>query len=298
MNILVSGSSGLVGTALLPFLAGHSHRIVRLVRHAPGTGADEIFWNPASSSVDAASMEGMDAVVHLAGESIASGRWTHERKRRISDSRIGGTSLLSRTLQDLRRPPQVLISASAVGYYGDRGEEPLSEDSCGGSGFLADVCRRWEQAAASAANAGIRVVVLRLGMVLSPRGGALKKMLFPFRMGAGGRLGDGSQYVAWIALDDLLETILFLLSASALHGPVNAVAPGTLTNRDFTAVLSRVLRRPAMFPLPAFGIRVLFGEMGEQVLLSGARVIPARLTHAGFKFLYPDLTSALRHILA
>ncbi len=298
MNILVTGTSGLVGSALVPFLTARGQRVTRLVRRIPRQGAEEIFWDPEAGRIDAASLEGSEAVVHLAGESIAAGRWTAVKKKRILDSRVRGTDLLARTLASLRRPPQVMISTSAVGYYGDRGAEILREESGPGSGFLADVCRRWEQAASVAAAGGIRLVVLRLGMVLSTAGGALPQMLPPFRFGIGGRLGSGTQYMGWLALDDLLEVISFALLHPSLGGAINTVAPDPVTNGEFTKILGRALGRPAVFSVPTFAIRMMFGEMGDQVLLASARVVPARLIEAGYQFCYPELEPALRHVLA
>lgn len=297
MDILITGTTGMVGSALVPFFTAQGHRVIRLVRRNPRQGSDEIFWDPEAGIIDAASLEGSNALVHLAGEGIAAGRWTGVRKRRIMDSRVKGTDLLARTLASLRRPPKVMISASAIGYYGDRGAEVLSEGSTVGSGFLADVCCRWEQAADPVSAGGIRLVVLRIGMILSKTGGALQKMLPPFRFGIGGRLGNGIQYVAWLALDDLLEIMSFALLHSSLSGAVNAVAPNPVTNNEFTKALGRVLRRPTVFAVPAFALRSIFGEMGEQVLLASARVVPGRLTQAGYTFRYPQLEPALRHLL-
>ena len=296
MNILVTGTSGLVGSALVPFLASQAHAVTRLVRRAPAPGTREVFWDPVNGVVPA-SLAGIDAVVHLASENIGAGRWTSARKRRIVDSRVAGTRLLARTLAGLQQPPKVMVSASAIGYYGDRGDEILSEDSGSGSGFLADVCRQWEQAAGIVADKGNRLVVLRLGMVLSSAGGALRRMLPPFRLGVGGRIGRGTQYMSWIAIDDLLRIILFALTSPSLQGAVNAVAPEPVTNRDFTRTLGRVLRRPTLVWIPGIVIRLMFGEMGRQVLLSSARVVPTRLTATGFQFRYPGLEGALRHVL-
>jgi len=297
MNILLTGSSGLIGSSLMPLLSGHGHRVTRLVRTEPKTGA-EVFWDPEGGRLDLASLEGIDAVVHLAGENIGAGRWTERRKQHLLKSRLAGTRLLIRALAGMRRPPDVLVSASAIGFYGDRGAEILHEDSGPGKGFLADVCRQWEQEADAAKGKGIRVVRLRIGMVLSASGGALPRMLTPFRIGAGGRLGAGTQFMSWIALEDLLEVILFACTQRSLDGSVNAVAPNPVTNLAFTQTLGRVLRRPAIIPLPVFLIRLLFGEMGEELLLYSARVEPARLQTAGFRFHYPQLEAALRHVLS
>jgi hypothetical protein len=249
--------------------------------------------------VDAAGLEGLDAVVHLAGENVGSGRWTAARKAAIRDSRVDGTRLLCDTLAGLARPPKTLVCASAIGIYGDRGEEPLTEDSPVGAGFLAEVCREWEAAAANAAEKGIRVVHLRIGMVLSSKGGALPRMLPPFRAGLGGAFGGGRQYVSWVALDDLSLIILHALQCGDLSGPVNAVAPVPVTNREFTEALGKVLSRPTLFPVPAFALRLAVGrEMADALLLSSARVVPKRLEETGYPFRFRELPAALRHLLA
>jgi uncharacterized protein (TIGR01777 family) len=298
MNVLVSGASGLVGSALVSHLTARSYSVARLVRRKPVAAESEIFWDPDGGRIDTASLARFDAVVHLAGANIASGRWTQGRKRGILGSRIHGTRLLSTALAALEKPPKVMVSTSAVGYYGSRGDEILREESSPGSGFLAEVCRRWEEAAVPAAGTGIRLVVLRMGMVLSATGGALRRMLPPFRLGAGGRIGAGNQFMSWIALDDLLEIIVFALKNPSLRGAVNSVAPEPVTNREFTRTLGKVLRRPAFLPVPASVIRLLFGEMGEEVLLASTRVEPASLAAAGFEFRYGNLEAALRHVLA
>jgi uncharacterized protein (TIGR01777 family) len=298
MKILVTGASGFVGSSLIPFLTRHTHEVTRLVRSRPQTGAQEIFWDPEGGKLDKTLLEGFDAVVHLAGENLSAGRWTKRRKQRILESRVAGTRLLARALADLKQPPEVMVSTSAIGFYGDRGTEILHEESGPGTGFLADVCRQWEQSADAEKGKGIRLVTLRLGMVLSSAGGVLPRMLTPFRIGVGGRVGDGTQFMSWIVLDDLLEIILFICTQPSLRGAVNAVAPEPVTNLVFTQTLGRVLRRPAVMPVPAFAIRLVFGEMGEQLLLSGARVEPARLHAAGFRFRHPQLEAALRHVLS
>jgi hypothetical protein len=239
----------------------------------------------------------MDAIVHLAGENIAGGRWTAARKARIRDSRVIGTRTLCETLARLSQPPKVLVSASAIGYYGDRGAEPLWENSTFGTGFLADVCRAWEEATQPAVQKGIRVVLLRLGIVLSPAGGALAKMLLPFKLGLGGVLGRGNQYMSWIALDDVAGAMAHTLVTDTLQGPVNAVAPYPVTNREFTRTLGRILRRPTVFPLPAFAARLVFGEMADALLLASTRVEPKRLLATQYVFRYPELDGALRHLL-
>lgn len=297
MNVLITGSSGLVGAALTPFLTTGGHEVTPLVRSAPGAGERAISWDPDAGRVSAAAIEGFDAVVHLAGESIATGRWTVAKKARIRDSRVKGTRLLCETLAGLKRPPKVLVSASAIGYYGSRGEEVLTESSESGSGFLAEVCREWEAATAPALDHGIRVVNLRFGVILSPRGGALAKMLLPFKMGAGGRIGSGRQYVSWIALDDVIGAVHQALIVEALRGPVNVVAPRPVTNTEFTKTLGRVLGRPTLLPMPAFAARLAFGEMGDALLLSSQRVEPVRLRETKYAFQYPELEGALRHLL-
>ena len=295
MNILVSGSTGLIGSNLVPFLQRDRHDVIRLVRSKPGTG--DIQWNPAAGQLDAGALEGFDGVVHLAGESIAGSRWTGEQKLRIRNSRVNSTLLLSQALARLKRPPRVLVSASAVGYYGDRGPEVLREESAPGRDFLAGVCREWESATEPAAQAGIRVVNTRFGMVLSPAGGALAKMLTPFRLGAGGVIGSGSQYMSWIALDDTVRAIHHALGSGSLRGPVNTASPHPVTNREFTKTLGRVLGRPTIFPMPEFAARLAFGEMADALLLSSQRVEPARLLASGYKFSWPELEPALRYLL-
>ncbi len=297
MKVLVSGASGLVGSALVPFLTAGGHRVTRLVRSQPRPGVAEIHWDPAAGVQDLRSLEGMDAVVHLAGENIASGRWTAARKARIRDSRVTGTSTLCETLTRLAQPPKVLVSASAIGYYGDRGAEPLWENSAFGTGFLPEVCRVWEEATQPAVHKGIRVVLLRIGIVLSPAGGALAKLLFPFKLGLGGIIGSGKQYMSWIALDDVAGAIHHALVTDTLQGPVNAVAPFPVTNREFTKTLGWVLGRPTVLPLPAFAAHLALGEMADALLLASTRVEPKRLLATQYAFRCPELDGALRHVL-
>ncbi len=297
MKILVSGSTGLVGSALVPKLLTDGHQVHRLVRRPAMAAANEVFWNPTLGILDPASLEGFDAVVHLAGESIAAGRWTPESKQRISDSRLRGTRLLVDGLLSTVSPPKTLVSASAIGYYGDRGDDLLREDSGPGSGFLPDLCRQWEEAAQAASERKIRVVMPRIGLVLSRTGGALPRMLLPFKLGIGGRIGSGRQYISWITIDDLAGVILTMIRDTHLSGPVNAVSPQPVTNRELTKVLANAVSRPALFPMPAFAARLAFGEMADALLLASARVDPARLMAAGYDFLHPGLDSALRHIL-
>jgi uncharacterized protein (TIGR01777 family) len=297
MRILVSGSTGLVGSALVRSLKAEGHQVKRLVRATPKDSASEVFWNPEQGTLKTEDLEGLDGVVHLAGESIAEGRWTDEKKRRIRESRIKGTTLLSETLARLKQKPEVLVSAAAVGFYGSRGDEILDEQSASGSDFLAEVCREWELATQPAAQAGVRVVNLRFGVILSGEGGALPKMLFPFRMGVGGKLGSGQQYMSWIALDDAVGAIEHALMTQTLRGAVNAVAPEPATNHDFTKTLGHVLSRPTIFPVPAFAARLLFGEMADETLLASQRVEPARLKESGYQFKFAKLEGALRHAL-
>lgn len=296
MNILVSGSTGLIGSALVPALGAAGHRVRRLVRGPSGGAGGDVRWDPEAGVLDAGGLEGCDAVVHLAGENIA-GRWTAAKKRRIRDSRVKGTGLLAQALARLGRPPRVLVCASAIGYYGDRGAEAMREDSPRGKGFLAEVCAEWEAAAAPAAQKGIRVVNLRFGVVLSPRGGALAKMLLPFRLGLGGTVGRGNQWMSWIAIDDAVGAILHALQSEALRGPANAVAPNPVTNRDFTRALGRAVRRPTIFPMPAFAARLAFGEMAEELLLASTRVEPVKLLATRYAFRHPEVEGALRHLL-
>lgn len=297
MKVLISGSSGLIGKALSASLKADGHQVVRLVRKTTTPGTDEILWDPAAGRIDAASLEGFDGVVHLAGENIAAGRWTEERKQRIRESRLTGTRLLASTLAGMSRRPEVMISASAIGYYGNRGSEALKEDSGPGTGFLASICQEWEAAAGPVSAAGIRLVALRIGIVLSPAGGALARMLLPFKLGLGGTVGNGGQYMSWITLEDLVGVMSFALQNKTLRGAVNAVAPNPETNADFTKALSRTLVRPTVFPLPAFAARFLLGEMADELLLASARVLPDRLRSAGYKFRNPRLEEALFQIL-
>jgi hypothetical protein len=295
---LVSGSSGLVGSALIPSLAAAGHDVVRLVRSRSANPSKELIsWDPSRGQIDAAGLEGIDAVVHLAGESIASGRWNAERKARIRDSRSIGTRLLAETLAKLRTPPKVFACASAIGFYGDRGDEVLSESSTPGTGFLADVCRDWEIACDPLKRVGTRVVNLRFGVVLSRQGGALKQMLLPFQLGAGGILGNGKQYMSCVSLNDAVGVIEFVLENPAVEGPINVVCPQPVTNYDYTKSLGRVLHRPTIFPVPGFAARLAFGEMADALLLSSARVVPDRLLAAGYQFRDPTVETSLRSAL-
>lgn len=297
MKILVSGSHGLVGGALIKSLEAQGHEVFRLVRYAPHT-EKEVEWSPDRYSIALARIEGFDAVVNLAGESIAEGRWTDDKKRSIRESRVKGTKLLGDALANLTAPPQTFICASAIGYYGSsRGDEVLTEESARGDDFLSEVCAEWEQATSLAAEKGIRVVNARFGIILDQEGGALKKMLPPFRMGVGGRIGGGNQWMSWITLADVIEALNFALANESLRGPVNYVAPNAVTNAEFTKTMGKVLSRPTLFPVPAFAIKLMFGEMGEALLLGSERVKPVKLAAAGYSFKHADLENALRDIL-
>jgi uncharacterized protein (TIGR01777 family) len=296
MKILIGGSHGLVGTALVKSLAADGHEVFRLVRHAPSQKT-EVEWSPDRYSIALARIEGFDAVVNLAGESIAEGRWTDEKKRRIRESRVKGTKLLGDALANLTVPPKTFICASAIGYYGNRGDEILTEGSVPGDGFLAGVCAEWEQATALATEKGIRVVNARFGVILDTNGGALRKMLPPFRMGVGGRIGSGRQWMSWITLDDVISALEFALTQESLRGSVNFVAPNPVTNAEFTKTLGKVLSRPTLFPIPAFAVRLMFGEMGEALLLGGQRVAPKELLAHSYRFQHSQLEAALSNIL-
>lgn len=296
LRIVISGASGLVGRALIPFLTTQGHSVLRLVRRTPA-GHDEIFWDPEHGRLDLSTAGAIDAVIHLAGENIAAGRWTSARKAAILRSRVAGTRALVTALRRLERAPRVLVSASAVGFYGDRGDELLPETAAAGSGFLAEVCRAWEAELSPAAAAGIRTAALRFGTVLTPAGGALARMLPVFRLGVAGRLGSGRQWMSWIAIDDLVGVIGHALANRRCEGPINAVAPTPVTNRDFTATLAMILQRPMGLPVPAAGLRLAFGELADAALLASVRAMPARLETAGYRFRLPTLDSALRHLL-
>src|ERR1700685_1449642 len=289
-RILVSGSSGLIGAALIPALKSRGYDVTCLVRGA-ASGKDQIQWDPARPLAPE-SLSGFDAVVHLAGESIV-GRWTETKKRRIRESRVQGTRRLAEALAQASQQPRLLISASAIGYYGDRGEETLREDSSSGKGFLPEVCREWEAATEPATKAGVRTAQMRFGLVLNPSGGALQKMLPPFRLGLGGKMGNGRQWWSWIDIDDLVGAVQHVIKTETLRGPVNVVAPRPLTNAEFTRTLASVLSRPAILPMPAFAARLVFGQMGDELLLASQRVEPAKLLASGYVFQKTDLRLAL-----
>lgn len=294
MKIAVTGANGLVGSALAESLAQGGHEVLRVQRRASAPG--ELAWDPDAGRIDAARLEGLDAAVHLAGESIAT-RWNDELKQRILRSRTEGTAFFSRTLASLASPPPVLVCASAVGIYGNRGDEELDESSTPGRGFLADVCRRWEASADPARAGGIRVVHARLGAVLSPKGGALAQMLTPVKLGLGGKLGSGRQYMSWVTIDDVVAAIVHCIAKTSLDGPVNVTAPGPVTNERFIEALASVLHRPSFATVPAFALRLLMGEMADELLLSSARVYPKRLVDSGFAFRDPEISRALARLL-
>jgi len=296
MRVAVTGASGLIGSALVPYLTAGGHEVRRLARRAP-RDENEIHWNPAQDEIDGSGLEGVDGVVHLSGENLAGGRWTEARKARIRDSRVGSTRLLARALASLERPPRVLVSTSAIGYYGSRGDTWVDESSPADDDFLGRLCVDWETAAASAADAGVRVVHPRLGVVLSPAGGALGKMLLPFRAGLGGVIGPGTQYMSWVAMDDVLGALHHALVNDTLDGPFNLVTPEPVMNREFTRTLGRVLGRPTVIPVPTLALRLGLGEMADATLLASARVRPRRLQETGYVFRFPTLESALRHVL-
>jgi uncharacterized protein (TIGR01777 family) len=296
VRVLVSGSSGLIGSALVARLRAEGHEVTPLVRRLPRSG--EAAWDPKEGTTDAPALEGHDAVVHLAGAGLGDHRWTQSYKAEILHSRKEGTSLLARSLAGLERPPKVLASGSAVGFYGDRGDETLTEESGPGAGFLAEVVRQWEAATAPAEEAGIRVVHLRTGVVQSPKGGALGKLLLPFRLGLGGRIGSGRQWLSWISIDDEVGAILHVLQHQELRGPVNLTAPNPVRYGDYAQALGKALGRPAVLPTPALALQLLLGrEMVREMLLSGQRVLPAKLQASGYQHRHPELDGALADLL-
>src|SRR2546429_9537900 len=296
MKVAISGASGLVGTALIPALEAKGHEVTRLVRTAPRAG--EIEWHPNKDEVSAASLEGFDIIINLAGENIAGGRWTDEQKRKIRDSRVNGTHLLTEAIAKMERKPRAFVCASATGIYGDRGDEVLDEQSESGGGFLAGVCREWEMACELAVKAGVRVVNLRFGPILAREGGMLSKLLTPFKMGMGGRVGSGKQYISWVAIDDVVAAMMLALKDESIRGPLNIVSPNPVTNEEFTKTLGHVLSRPTALAMPAFAVRLAFGEMADEMLLASQRVLPKRLSDASYRFKYPELEGALRKHLA
>ena len=298
MDVLVTGAHGLIASALIPRLRTDGHRVVRLVRGEP-EGSDDVRWDPAAGTIDAAGIEGVDAVVHLAGAGIGDKKWTPARKQLILDSRTQGTDLLARTLAGLTQPPKVLLSGSAVGYYGDQGDHVLVEESPAGADFPARVCVAWEAATAPAEAAGIRVVHVRTGIVLAAHGGALHRMLLPFRLGLGGRIASGDQYLSWIAIDDHVGALLHLLADESVHGAANLTAPNPATNAEFTRTLGAAVHRPTLLPTPLLPLKAVYGgELVDALLVHGQRVLPRVLEHSGYEFAHPELDDALRAVLA
>ncbi len=296
MKVLITGSTGLIGSSLIPFLSTGGHNITCLKRDKSKIGENDLYWNPEKGEIDTSKLEGFDAVVHLSGENVA-GRWTDEKKAEIEASRVKSTRLLSKSLSKVKQKPEVLVCASAIGIYGNRDDEILTEDSPAGKGFLAQVSKKWEDAAAAAKKAGIRVVNLRLGIVLSPRGGALEKMLLPFRLGLGGRVGRGHQWMSWISVHDVIGAIYHAINDDSIEGPVNAVSPKPVTNLEFTTTLGTVLNRPTFLTIPSLLLRALFGEMADETLLSSARVMPSKLLSSGYEFQFTELEASLRNLL-
>jgi uncharacterized protein len=297
VKILITGASGLVGTAATSALRADGHTVARFVRPGASAQPGDVRWDPMAATVDVAAMEGADAIIHLSGASIAEGRWTHHRKNALRSSRLGSSRVLVDAMSKLSQKPQILLAASAIGYYGSCGDEVLTESSHNGAGFLAKLARDWEAESLRAQSLAVRTVLLRFGMVLSLHGGAFPKMLTPFKLGVGGRLGSGRQWMSWIAIEDVAGVIRAALTDERFSGPVNIVAPNPVQSAEFTRALASVLRRPAVFPAPAFMLRFALGEMADELLLASQRVQPEKLIGFGFKFRYPDLESALRAIV-
>ncbi len=295
-KILMSGASGVLGQKLIPFFKTGGHSVLTLVRRTPQNDS-EIFWDPAKGTLNPADLKGIDAIIHLSGENVGEGRWTKEKKRRIIESRLSSTGLLARTAAALSPKPGVFISASATGYYGDCGSNVATEDQPAGNGFLASVCQQWEDATQPALDSGMRTVIMRLGVVLTPEGGALQKYLLPYKLGLGGRIGPGSQYISWIGIDDTLAAFYWAMMSEDVSGPVNVASPNPVTYIEFSKTLASVLSRPAFIPLPAFLIRLLFGQMGVEGILHSTRTLPDRLTKSGFYFRHPTLEEVFRHVL-
>lgn len=294
MKILIAGSTGLIGQELTAFLESKGHQVVGLSR-GKGKG---IQWDPENRSIDADKLEGFDAVINLAGENIANSKWTAKKKEKIRTSRVESTRFLCDTLKQLQTPPKVLINSSAIGYYGNVPEGEANESHAAGSGFLASVCHEWEAATECLMGEDIRIVMPRFGVVLSTKGGALKRMLAPFKLGLGGVIGSGRQMMSWVDIEDVARAVEFCLNTESIHGPVNITAPNPVSNREFTKTLGKILSRPTIASMPEFAARLAFGEMAEEMLLSGAKVIPERLLSAGFEFQYPTLKQSLKHLLA
>jgi uncharacterized protein (TIGR01777 family) len=295
VKIAIAGASGLIGSALIPELEQDGHEIFRLVRGTPRV--NEIEWHPNQDSIDPQKLDDFDAIINLAGENVGDGRWTEDKKRKIHDSRVHGTHLISEAIAKLEKKPRVFLCASATGIYGDRGDETLDEQSESGGGFLAGVCREWEKATEPAHRAGVRVVNLRFGPILAREGGMLEKMLMPFKMGLGGKIGSGKQLISWVAIEDAVAVIRLALNDESMRGPLNVVSPRPVTNERFTKTLGDVLNRPTLMAMPAFAARLAFGEMADEMLLASQRVVPKRLNAVGFQFQYADLETTLRHYL-
>ncbi|MBI2809218.1 MAG: TIGR01777 family protein [Candidatus Melainabacteria bacterium] len=297
MKVAITGASGMVGTALTEKLRSEGHEVVSYARHVTSGQSGKFLWNPDAGTIDTAGLDGSEAVVNLAGENIAAKRWTPEQKEKIRTSRVKGTTLLAKTIASMANKPEVLVSASAIGFYGDRGDEMLTENSAPGTGFLAEVCREWEQSTKAAETSGVRVVTARLGVVLSKDGGALQKMLPIFQLGGGGIIGSGKQYMSWVTLDDVVNALIFAIKNKSVTGAMNIVAPNSVRNSEFTDALGHALHRPAVLPLPAFAAKIIMGEMADELLLSSARVEPLALEGNKFGFEYPNLAGALLHAL-
>lgn len=297
MKILIAGASGLVGQELIPYLTKMGHQVKKLVRDSTLLREGEFLWNPENHQVDLSAFEGCDAVINLAGENISSGRWNESKKKSILSSRINATNTLVNAILQLQKAPKIFINASAIGYYGNRGDEILDEASRPGEDFLAHVCIEWEQAASPLLQKNTRVIYTRFGIILSAKAGALNKMLIPFKLGLGGVMGSGDQYMSWIAIDDVVRIIDHILQTESLEGPLNVVSPNPVTNKTYTKTLGKVLARPTLLPLPAFVARLVFGEMADALLLSSQRVSDKKLKSSGFQFLYPDLEKALVNLI-
>jgi len=297
MKIIMTGASGFIGSALIPFFTTGGHIVRTLVRRTPFPEKDESFWDPEQKKLDPSVFDGIDAVIHLAGEHIGEGRWTDEKKRRIIESRTKGASLIADTMSKLPSPPPVLICASAIGYYGNRGDKILTEDDQPGNDFISKVCSEWEKSAQAAVNKGIRTAFMRIGIALSPAGGALSRLLLPFRAGLGVKIASGSQFMSWVGIDDVIGAFFHVLADNKIAGPVNVSSPNPATNFEFTKTLGKVLSRPAVFSIPAAAVNLAFGEMGREVLLSSTRVVPQKLIESGYRFRNPDLPGALSHLL-
>ncbi|MEM9657637.1 MAG: TIGR01777 family oxidoreductase [Planctomycetota bacterium] len=296
-TVVVTGSTGLVGEPLVSELSGRGWHVIRAVRRPVRNTKNELFWNPDSGEIEREKLEGVDAIVHLAGENIAAHRWSDTFKQRIHHSRTKGTLLISEAIDALERKPGVLVCASAIGYYGNRGDEVLPESAAPGDDFLAHVCQQWEAACQPARDAGVRVANARIGVILSPDGGALAKVLTPFKLGGGGIVGNGRQFMSWIALNDVVSALRFVVETPSIAGPVNLTAPHPVTNGEFTKTLGKVLSRPTIVPLPAFAAKLAFGEMGEALLLSSTRVESRVLQESDYEFALPELEPALRSLL-